>query len=117
MNKIINNFLQTGGKFTPELHLKQPAFTQSDYLLFTIHLKRIKKFGETDNLKHLYRNKLDKACFTQNATYSHNNDLVKRTLSDKILKDRAYEIARNFGYHGSERALASVVYKIFDKSG
>ena len=33
------------------------------------------------------------------------------------MKDRAYEIARNFGYHGSERALASVVYKIFDKSG
>ena len=117
MNRIINKFLQTGGKFMPELHLKQPGFTQSDYLLFTIHLKRIKKFGETDNSKYLYKNKLDKSCFTHNATYSHNNDLVKRTLSDKILKDRAYEIARNCGYHGSQGALANVVQKFLDKSG
>ena len=32
-----------------------------------------------------------------------------------ILKDRAYEIARNCGYNGCQRALASMVYKFFDK--
>ena len=32
-----------------------------------------------------------------------------------ILKDRAYEVARNRGYDGYQRALASMVYKIFDK--
>ena len=28
-------------------------------------------------------------------------DLAKRTILDKILKDRAYEIARNCGYDGN----------------
>ena len=31
------------------------------------------------------------------------------------MKDRAYEIARNRGYDGYQRALASIVYKFFDK--
>ena len=38
-----------------------------------------------------------------------------RTISDKTLKDRAYKIARNRGYDGYQRALASMVYKFFDK--
>ena len=38
-----------------------------------------------------------------------------RTISDKILKDRAYQIARNCGYDGYQRALASMIYKFFDK--
>ena len=31
------------------------------------------------------------------------------------MKDRAYEIARYCGYNGYQRALASMVYKFFDK--
>ena len=31
------------------------------------------------------------------------------------MKDRAYEIARNLGYDWYHRALASMVYKVFDK--
>ena len=41
--------------------------------------------------------------------------LAKRTISDKILRDRTYETARNRGYDGYQRALASMVYKFFDK--
>ena len=37
--------------------------------------------------------------------------LAKRTISDKILKDRAYEIASNCIYDGYQRELASMVYK------
>ena len=33
----------------------------------------------------------------------------------KILKDRAYQIARNCNYDGYQRALASMIYKFFDK--
>ena len=95
MNKIINNFLWTRDKFMPELHLKQPGFTYSACGPFTKHRERIQKFRETGNLKHLYRNELDKACFAHDAAYSDSKDLAKRTISDKILKDRAYEIARN----------------------
>ena len=57
--------------------------------------ERIQTFRETGNLKHLHRNKLDKACFAHDAAYSDSKDIVKRTISDIILKDIAYEIPRN----------------------
>ena len=85
----------TGDKFMPELHLKQPEFTYSACGLFTKHRERIQKFRETGNLKHLCRNELPKAFFAHDSAYSDSKDLAKRTISDKILKDRIYEIARN----------------------
>ena len=94
----------------PELHLKQPGFTYSACGPFTKHHERIQKFRETGNLKHLYRNELDKACFTYDAACSDSKDLAKRTISDKILRDRTYEIADEY-----QRVLASMVYKFFDK--
>ena len=48
----------------------------------------------------MYRNESDKACFVRDAGYSGSKDLAKRTISDKILRDRTYEIARNCGYDG-----------------
>ena len=56
MNKIINNFLLSGNRFMLELHLKQPGFTNSASGPFTKHCDRIRKFRETSNLQHLYRN-------------------------------------------------------------
>ena len=73
--------------------------------------KRIQKVRETGNLKHLYRNELDKSCFAHDVAYSDSKDLAKRTISDKTLKDRAYEIARNPKFDGYQRALASMVNK------
>ena len=49
------------------------------------------------------------------AAYSDGKDLAKRTISDKILKNREYEIARNRKYDGYQRALTSIIYKCFDK--
>ena len=111
----INKFFLTGYKFTPELHLKQPGFTYSVYGPFTTDCDRIQKFWETSNLRHLYRNELDKTSFAHDAAYFDSKDLPKRTISDKILKDRAYEIARNRGYDEYQRVLASMVYKFFHK--
>ena len=42
-------------------------------------------------------------------------DLEKRTQSDKVLSDKAFKIAKNPKYNGYQRALASIVYKYFDK--
>ena len=84
----------------------------TDYLL---SIERIKKITETCNLKRLYRNELDKASFAHDAAYSDRKDLAKSTISAKIRKDRAYEIARNCGYDKYQRALASAVCKFFDK--
>ena len=102
-------------KFMPELHLKQPGFTYSACGPFTKHRQRIQKLRKTGNLKHLYRNELDKACFAHDAAYSDSKDLAKRTVSDNILKYRVYKIARNRNYQGYQTALPSRVYRLFDK--
>ena len=115
MNKIIIKFLFTADKFMLELHLKQPGFTYSACEPFSKHCGRIQKFRETGNLKHLYRNELDKACFGHDASYSDSKDLVKTTISGKILKGSAYETAWNCGYDGYQRALVSMTHKFFDK--
>ena len=99
----------------PELHLKQPEFTDSACRSFTKYRERIQKFRETGNLKHLCRNELDKACFTNDATYTDSKDLAKRTISDKILKDRPLEIVRNRSYDEYHGAFASMVYQFFDR--
>ena len=83
--------------------------------MFTKHCGRIQKFRRKGDLNYICKNELDKACFAHDAGYSDNKDLAKRTISYKILKDRAYEIALNPKYDGYERGLASVVYKCFDK--
>ena len=58
---------------------------------------------------------MDKACFAHDAAYSDSKDLAKRTQSDRVLKDKAYEIANNPKYDEYQRGLASMVYKFFDK--
>ena len=59
MNKIFNIFLLTVDTFMPELHLKQPVFTDSACGSFTDHCERIHNFRETGNLKHIYKNEID----------------------------------------------------------
>ena len=75
----------------PELHLKQSGFTYIAWGPFTKHRERTQKFRESSNLKHVYRIELDKACFAHDAAYSGSKDLAERTISDNILKDKAYE--------------------------
>ena len=40
--------------------------------------------------------------------------LARRTASDKVLKDKTFNIAKNLKYDGCQRGLASIVYKFFD---
>ena len=47
--------------------------------------------------------------------YGDFKDLARRTASDKILRDKAFNIARNPKYDGYQRGFASMVYKYFDK--
>ena len=114
MNNTINKFLLAGDKFMPEMHLKQPGFTYSACGPFTKHKERIQKFKETGDVRYIYRNELDKACFQHDAAYTDNKDLLNRTRADKILGDKAYAIASNLQYDGYQRGLASMVYKFFD---
>ena len=115
MNKIINKFLLAGDKFMPEMHLRQPRFTYSACGPFTKPKERIKKFNQTGNVRYIYRNDLDKACFQHDSAYEDNKDLINRTRADKVLRDKAYDIASNPEYDGNQRDLESMVYKFFDK--
>ena len=59
-------------------------------------------------------NELDKACFTHDPAYSESKDLTKRTAANKILKNEAFDIAKDPKYDGYQRGLASMVHKFFD---
>ena len=48
-------------------------------------------------------------------TYGNFKNLARRTASDKVLRDKAFNIVKNPKYYGCQRGLVSVVYKIFDK--
>ena len=43
-------------------------------------------------------------------TYEDFKDLTRRTASDKIFCDKAFNIAKNPKYNGYQRGLSSMVY-------
>ena len=47
--------------------------------------------------------------------YRDFKDLTRRTASDKIYCDKAFNIAINLKYDGYEHGLASIVYNFFDE--
>ena len=47
--------------------------------------------------------------------YADSEDSATRTVLDKVLIDRAYEIALNPQYDRHEKLLADMMYKFFDK--
>ena len=75
--------------------------------------ERIQKFKETGDTKYIYKNELDKACFQHDMAYGDFKDLARRTASDNVLRDKAFNIAKNSKYDEYQRGLASMVYKIF----
>ena len=115
MNNVINKFLLAGDKFMPEMHLRQPRFVYSTCGPFTRHKERIKEFKRTGDMRYIYRNELDKACFQHDSAYEDHKDLINRTEADKVLRDKPYDIASNPKYNGYLRGLRSMVYKFFDK--
>ena len=115
MNNVINKFLLAGDKFMPEMHLRQPRFVYSACGPFPRHKKGIKEFKRACDTRYIYRNELDKACFQHDSAYADHKDLINRTEADKVLRDKAYDIASNPKYDDYQRGLASMVYTFFDK--
>ena len=114
MNEIINKFLIAANKFMPEMHLRQTGFIYSACGPFTKSKARIKKFKETGDSRYIYHNELDKACFQHDMAYGDYEDLNRKAVADKVLCDKAFNIAKNPKYD-EYRGLASMVYKFFDK--
>ena len=107
--------LLAGGKFMPEMHLKQPGFTYSACGPFTKNKERIETFMQIGNTNFFYKTELDKACFQHDMAYDKLKDLAKRAQSDKVLRENAFKIASDPKCDGCQRGLASMVYKFVIK--
>ena len=68
---------------------------------------------QTGTTNFIYKNELDKACFQQDMAYRKSKDLVKRTQSDKVLKDKVFRIESDPKHNRYQKGLASMVYKFF----
>ena len=89
------------------MNSREFGFTYSASEPFTKNKEKIHKFKETGDSRYIYKNKLGKAFFMA--------VLLGRTVSDKAIRDKAFNIAKNPKYNGYQRGLALVVYKCFDK--
>ena len=58
---------------------------------------------------------LGKACFQYVMAYGDFKDLERRAASDSVLRDKAFNVAKNPKYDGYQREPAFMVYKFFDK--
>ena len=86
-----------------ETHLKDlKVGTYSACGPFTRHRDRIIKFIQTGDTNYIYKHELDKACFAHDAAYSDFKDIKNRTAAGKILRDKAYEIAKDTKYYNGQ---------------
>ena len=111
MNEAVNKCFLAEDKFMPEMHLIQPGFTYSVCGPFTNDKARLQKFKETGDSQYIYENKIDKACFQHDMAYRDFKDLTRKTDSDKILRDKAVDTAKNPKYDGYQCGPASIVYR------
>ena len=103
MNSIVYKLLLAGDKFMEEMGLKQLEFTYSACGPFTKNKEWIKKFKETGDSRYIDQNELGKACFQHDLAYG---DLNRRTTADKLLRDKAFIIAKNRKYDEYQCGLA-----------
>ena len=83
-----------------EMHLRQPQFTYSAGGPYTKNKKRLRKFKETGDTKYIYKKELNKACFQRDMAYGDFKDLARRAAADNILRDKAFNIAKDLKYDG-----------------
>ena len=85
------------------MHLRQPGFTYSACGTFTKNKEKIKRFKQTGDSRYIYRNELDEACFQHDMAYGDFKDLTKSTAADKVLRDKAFNIATDLKCDGYQR--------------
>ena len=91
----------------PEMHFGQPRFMYNACEPFTKNKehKEYQKQKNPGNSRYIYQNKLDKACFQHDMAYGDFKDLPRRTASDKVLHDTAFNTAKNPKYDVYHRVL------------
>ena len=101
----------------PKKHLRQPKLIYSVCVRLQKNKQRMLKFKGTVDSQYIYQKELDKSYFQHDMAYGDFKDLTRRTASDKVLRDKAFNIAKNVKYDGYQLGLASVVYKKASGSG
>ena len=56
--------------------------------------KKIETFNEIGDSRYIYQNKLDRACIQHNMANCNFKDLPRRIASDKVLHDKAFNVAK-----------------------
>ena len=97
MIEIVNTFLS--------------RFRYSAWGPLTKNKEGIQNFKEAGDSRYIYENEPDKACFQHDMAYGDFKDLTRRTAFDKILRDKAFNVAKNSKYDGYQRGLAYMVYE------
>ena len=106
MNKIVNKFLSAGDEFMSEMHLRHSRFICKVCRPFTRNKKK-KGFKNSKKLeiKGIFiKSNQTKLIFS--IAYGDFKDLSKRPAADKVLHDRAFNIAKNPRYDGYQSGLA-----------
>ena len=99
MNAIINKLLSAPYKSMPKMDLKRPGFTYSSCKTSSKNKERVKKFEETGCSRYIYQNKLDKI-FQHYMAYGSFKNLNREAAADKVLRDKAFNIANNWNHDG-----------------
>ena len=113
--KEIANKLSTGNNLRLESHLIQSPFTIA-HVDCLVNIVRMQKFKETGGWNYIiYSNKLYKTCFAHDSAYADGNDLAKGTISQNVLKNRAYEIKEDSSIELKENWWVCCIYILLQK--
>ena len=77
------------------MYLRLPGFTYSACGPLTKNKERIEKFKETADSRYIYQKELGKAYFQDDVADGDFKNLPRRTVSDKVLLNKAFNIAKN----------------------
>ena len=76
-------------------HQMEETVTYSACGPFAKNNEKMQKFKETGDSRYIYQNELDKACSQHDTTYGDFKDFPRRTVTDKVLSDKAFNITKN----------------------
>ena len=77
------------------MNLKQLGLTYRACGPFTKNKQSIQRFKKTGDTKYIYKNALDQAFFEHDITYGDFKYLARRTAADKVLRNKALNIAKD----------------------
>ena len=70
------------------------------FVVPSLKIKKEQKIKEMVDSRYIYQNELDKVCFQHDMAYGDFKDLNRRSAADKVLLDKAFNIAKNPTYDG-----------------